>query len=108
MTSPNTSVNLPRDLDNSPIQVMAPSTIVNAAIGAASVATAIPTGAEILDIGASTDAWILFGTGASSVSNSTGMFMPKGVAIYRVPTGATHLCHIQDSVAGRISLTRLI
>lgn len=100
--------NLPRDQDNHPIQVLAPSTLVNAAVGGSSVATALPAVGEIVEIGVNTDAWILFGTSGSTVATSTGMFMPKGAAVYKVPPGATHLCHIQDTASGRISIVRLI
>lgn len=99
---------LPRDGDDHPIQVLAPSSLTNAAVGASSTASALPSGADIVEIGVNTDSWLLFGTSGSTVSNSTGHYMPKGCAIYRVPAGATHLCHIQDSASGRISILKLV
>lgn len=109
MASPkNIDSILPRDKDNHPIQVLAPSTLVNAAVGGSSVATALPSGGQVVDVATNTDCWVLFGTSGSTVSNSTGTFLPKGAVVWRVPDGATHLCHIQDSASGRISVTKMV
>jgi len=98
---------LPKDADNNPIQALAPGTIANAAVGAGSSALALPAGAEVVEVGASTDCWLVFGTSGVTSSNSTGLFMPKGAVVWRVPLGATHVAHIQDSASGRISVTKL-
>jgi hypothetical protein len=107
MADRTTDTQLAYDTDGSAIQVLAPGTPTNAAVGGSSAVTAIPTGAEILEISASTDCFILFTTSGGSVASTSGMFFPKGAAVYRVPSGATHVAHIQDSASGRIALTAL-
>lgn len=99
---------LPRDKDNEPIQVLTPSTITNAAVVVTSTASALPTGAQIVEVSTSTDSYILFGTSGSTVANTTGQFHPKGISLYTVPTGSTHLCHIRDTADGRISITKMV
>jgi hypothetical protein len=98
---------LPKDDNGQPIPVLAPGTVANAAVGASSATLAIPSGSKVVEVGASTDSWLVWGTSGSTSSNSTGMFFPKGVAVYSIPGGVTHIAHIQDSTAGRISITRL-
>ena len=100
--------NIPRDLDDVPIPVLSPGSLTNAAVTVSSLASAIPSGAEIVEIASSTDCYILFTTSGGSVTSSTGQVFPKGVNNYRVPAGATHVAHIRDSADGRISITRLI
>lgn len=99
---------LPRDQDNQPIQVLAPSSPTNVALAGTSTATALPAGSEIVDIGISEDAYIVFGTGSTTVSTSNGMFIPKGLITYRVPVGATHLAHIASSATGRLTIWKLV
>lgn len=99
---------VPRDLDDVPIQTLAPSTITNAAVGAASVVSALPSGAEIVEVAMDTDGYILFTTSGGSVSASTGQVFPKGVGVYRVPREATHVAHIRNTDSGRISITKLV
>jgi hypothetical protein len=98
---------LPRDGDDHAIQVLAPSSIANIAVTASSAQVTIPTGAQIVEIGASTDCWIVWGTNPTA-ANSTGMFVPKGTVVYKVPDGATKIAAIQDSANGRISVTQLV
>lgn len=99
---------LPRDNDSYPIQCLAPSTITNGPISSSSAVLVLPSGASIVEVGVSSDCWLLWGTSGSTVTTSTGMFMPKGSAIYRVPDGVTHIAAIQDTVSGRLSITKLI
>lgn len=107
MTEVAVSANIPRDLDDVPIPVLAPAALTNAAVAVASAVAALPTGAEIVEVASNTDCYILFTTSGGSVSSTTGQVFPKGVANYRVPLGATHLAHIRASEDGRISITRM-
>lgn len=107
--SKNVDSFLPRDQDNAPIPVLAPDTIVNVATGAASTATALPSGAQIVEIITTQNTWFEFGTDATSATSATSQYMPAGVAaVYKVPVGATHLAHIQDTAGGRIVITKLV
>lgn len=101
-------VNLPKDADAQPIQVLRPSTIVNVATSNSSTATPLPSGADLVEIAVTEDAYIEFGLTGTTAASSSSMFFPKGVAVYRVPIGATHLAHIRDTTNGRISITKLI
>ena len=103
-----TSATLATDSNAQGIQALAPDAIANAAVGAASAVTAIPTGAEIVEVATTTDSYIEFGTSGTSVASTTGMFFPKGAAVYHVPLGATHVAHIRASASGRITITKLI
>lgn len=98
---------LPRDLDNCPIQALAPGTPTNAALSGSSTDTTLPAGAEIIEVGVDQDAWILFSNGGTTVSSSNGQFLPAGVAVYRVPVNADTITHIQNDTSGRISITPL-
>lgn len=112
MSSPLSTVNLPTDADAQAIQALAPGTVVNDDIDGTTDNSALPSGtasgAGIVEVSTNTDCWILFGGSGVTVSNSTGMFFPKGTAVYRVPDTATHIAYIQDSAAGRISITSLV
>lgn len=101
------------DENSQPIQVLTPDTLVNALVSGSSTATAIAAlanglAAQVVEIGASTDCWILFGTGATTVATTTGTFMPKGAVVVGVPKGSTHLAHIQHTTGGRISITNQV
>lgn len=98
---------LPRDGDDHPIQVLAPGTPTNVSLAGTTTATALPSGADIVEIGLSEDGYVLFGTSGATSSASTGMFVPKGLVVYRVPSGATHLAHIAASSTGRLSIWKL-
>lgn len=97
------------DENSQPIPVLTPNhdTIANAAVTASSAATALPSGAKVVEIGLSTDAYFLFGTSGASVTSSTGQFMPKGTVVYGVPLGATHVAVIRSSADGRVTITEL-
>ena len=101
------SAQLPRDLDNYPIPVLSPGTPVNAAVGGASADTSLPTGAEIIEIGLTTGAYVLFSNGGTTVTSSNGQYIPAGAVVYRVPDGADTISHIQESASGRITITGL-
>lgn len=107
--SKNIQAAMPRDRDNAPVQVLTPDTITNAAVGGSSVATALPAGAEVVEVVSSTDCWVKFGTSGVSVASTSGMYLAAGAtAVWRIPENATHLAHIQASSGGRISITKLV
>lgn len=99
---------LPRDNDSYPVQCLAPSTVTNGPVTGSSAVLIMPTGASIVEVGVSTDCWVVWGTSGSTSTTSTGMFMPKGSGVFRVPDGVTHIAAIQDTASGRISITKLI
>ena len=103
-----TTVTMPTDANAAAVQTLSPSTIVNAALGAASVASPIPSGAVIVEVAVDQDAYIEFGLSGQTAVTTTSSFFPKGVAVYRIPDGATHLAHIRHTTSGRITMTSLI
>lgn len=103
----NVDSSLPRDPDDHPIQVLAPGAPTNVALAGTSTATELPAGSEIIELGLSEDGYVLFGTSGATSSFSTGMFIPKGLVVYRVPRDATHLAHIAASATGRLTIWKL-
>lgn len=90
------------------VQVLTPdhSTIVNAATSGTSAVSALPSGANIVEIAVTEDTWILFTTSGGSVASTTGEFMPKGAKVVGVPSDATHIAYLQDTTAGRITVVK--
>lgn len=70
------------------------------AVGAASSADVIPSGAKIIRVGIDTDCWIKFGTSGVTVTSTNGHYFPAGVEFFVVPDGATHLANIQHTSSG--------
>lgn len=65
-----------------------------------SSATALPSGAKMVRIGLDEDAWIRFGTSGATVAATNGHFFPKGVEVFVVPEGATHVAVISNGTNG--------
>ena len=103
-----TTVTMPTDSNAAAIQTLAPSTIVNVAVTGSSAATAIPAGAVVVEVAVDQDAYIEFGLSGQTAVTTSSSFFPKGVAVYRIPDGATHLAHIRHTTSGRITMTSLI
>lgn len=112
MASDVEGTRLPIDSNNNALQLLTPphqtTGVTNAALAAGSTATALPTGARVVEIAVQEDAFILFGLSGDTVSSTTGIFMPKGAVVYRVPDSSTHLIHLAASTTGRISITKLV
>lgn len=101
--------NLPRDASGSPMQALEQSTIMNAAVGAAAVATAKPSGAKIVFITATTDLYFRITASASAgTTSANGAFMAAGTGRAYDVSKATHIDHIRDSADGRITIEKLI
>lgn len=104
--------NLPEDANSNAIQVLTPD-VNNGVVGttgAASASVALPTATDIIQIVTQQDTWVKFGdSGVVAVAATAGnMLLLGGERAYRVPAGATHMAFIQDSAAGRLSVTCLI
>lgn len=98
---------IPVDLRGHPIQTLAPEVTAVLSFGAASNRVALPSGAELVRIGATQDCYIEFGNGSVTASGSS-IFMPKGSEIFRVPDGATHIAALQFNAGGQCSVTRMV
>jgi hypothetical protein len=113
MSSDVPSVRLPLDSNNNALQLLTPphqggaSAVTNATLNT-TLASAIPGGASVVEIGATEDAYILFGESGDVVSTTTGFFLPKGAVVYRVPESSTHVIHVSNGTAGRITITKLV
>ena len=105
---------LPVDADALPIQAVAladnRSTV---SISGSSSAVALPSGVtagRIIRLALDTDSYIRFGTGATTVSSSTGHLFPAGVEVLVVPKDCTHVAFIaadgSSTGAGTISEVR--
>lgn len=97
---------LSTDLRGHPIQALSPFENVSLPIGASSNRTALPADAEIVRIAASVDCFFRFGDGTVTTDGSGNIFT-KGVEVFRVPPGATHICTIQMTSGGTMSITKM-
>jgi hypothetical protein len=100
-----------RDQNGQVIQTLAPdgSTTAKSALTSGSVAVALPSGAEFVEIASTGNFHFLFGVSATVDTNDS--LFPAGSAIYRVPDGATHLSHIRADAASDalpITITKMI
>lgn len=100
-------ITLPVDRVCHPIQTLAADLNTFKAIGGVSDRVALPTGSEIVRVGVSNDCYALFGDNTVA-ADGTSMFLPKGVEVFRVPTGATHIAFIQSSAGGMASITKMV
>jgi hypothetical protein len=95
------------DSNGNPIPALRIGTIVNDTVTGTSRESAIPTGANCIEIASTTDCYITIGLTGGTAASTTGFFFPKGVAQYAVGENQTHLQYIQESAAGRITITKL-
>jgi len=102
-------VNLPRDASGNAAQVLEQSTIVNAAVGSTAAATALPTGAKVVYITATTDLYFrLTSSNSAGTTSSNGAFMAAGAGRPYDVSNQTHIDHIRDSADGRVTVEKLI
>jgi hypothetical protein len=86
---------LATDSNSHPIQAIELSDdAVAIAVGTSTSNDAIPTDAELIRIGLDVDAYIRFGASGVTVTTTNGHFFPKGIEIFVVPIGATHVANI--------------
>lgn len=73
---------------------------INAAVGAASVATKIRGPAVLISVGSAAGLYMRFGrANTTAVDSSNGFFRPAGsTIILSVPAGCTHILHIREAV----------
>lgn len=92
---------LPLDKRGYAIQALAPVARVGGTIGASSDRVQLPAGSSVVRVSASSDCYILFGTGSvTAVADNTSDLFPKGVEVMAVPPGATHMAVIQLTTGG--------
>ena len=110
MPAENTATKLPQDKDSATIQVLEPAAAVYLTTGGASSRVALPSGAEIVLIGASEACWLTFGDSGvvAAASTTPAILMPGGMIVLQVPAGATHIAGIQVSTGGPVSISRLV
>jgi len=76
--------------------------------GAASVAVELPAGSRVLEVRASEDTFILFGSvSAEAAPDETSDLFLRGVQILLVPEGATYCAVIQSTTTGVIQFRRV-
>jgi hypothetical protein len=76
--------------------------------GAASAAVELPVGSRVLEVRASEDTFILFGTAlVEAAPDETSDLFLRGVQVLLVPEGATHCAVIQSTTAGVIQFRRV-
>lgn len=99
---------MPRDASGNSVQALAPDTTANVAIGAASVTSALPAGAQIVRIASNAKCFFKFGGVAVTATGTDSMF-PLGVELFVVPVGATYIAAIQDgAVTGSLNITKMV
>ncbi len=97
---------LSQDLRGNPIQALSPYENVSVPVGASSNRVALPPDAEIVRLASSVDCFFRFGDSNVTVDGSGSVFT-KGVEVFRVPVGATHICAIQLTSGGLMSVTKM-
>lgn len=97
----------PIDNNGRPIPVLRAATIINTDVDGTTDRTLLGTTAAIFEVAATVDCWLRFGDSTVTVAATTGMFFPKGVAVYSVSEAQTHLAYIDNGTTGRISITEL-
>jgi hypothetical protein len=107
-------LNLAKDKHDRDIQALAPleATVANVTIGGASASVALPAGARVVEVAASSACRMAFGNSGVTATATSRLF-PAGVSVYKVPedasgVAATHLAVIQYSGStGDVTVTRL-
>lgn len=91
------NVDMPKDVDGKAVQTLAPveSSVVQLVISAGNARTALPTGANIVELAANDTCRVKFGDSNVDATSGTSRIFPAGVAIYRVPAEATHIAVTQ-------------
>lgn len=81
-----------------------PAQVATGTAGAASSRITLPSGAEVVRVACINDLYFRFGDSTVTAAG-TDSFMPKGVEVFKVPSGATHLAIIQHTTGGVVSVT---
>jgi len=91
------NADLPKDVDGHSIQTLAPveSTVAQVVIAGGNQRVALPTGANIIEIACNDVCRIKLGDSTVDATSGTSRIFPPGAAVYRVPSGATHLAVTQ-------------
>lgn len=97
---------LSTDLRGHPIQALSPVENVSLPIGASSNRVALPPDSEIVRLAASVDCFFRFGN-STVTTDGTGNIFTKGVEVFRVPPDATHICTIQMTSGGVMSISKM-
>jgi hypothetical protein len=101
---------LPKDRDSLPIQVLSvqEDTVVQANIAAGNNRVALPAESEIVEVAASDNCRIAFGTSTVDVTVGTRRVFPMGSAVYKVPPGATHIAvTTYNASSGVVTVARM-
>lgn len=112
----HTATELPRDADNAPIQTLAPveSTVAGFLLAATSNPTALPSGAEIVEVAVTGNCKFAFGASGVNATTGTARVLTPGVYIYRVPFTAYNVLadHFDavtvDGSTGRVTVARMV
>jgi hypothetical protein len=102
---------LPKDRDGDAIQVLSveESTVLQLDITGANDREALPANAEVVEIAASNTCRIVFGDSSVDATVGVRRIFPIGVAVYRVPLGATHIACVQvDGSTGFVTVARMV
>lgn len=101
---------LPKDRDSIPMQVLSvqEDTVVAANIAGGNNRVALPADSEIVEIAASDVCRVKFGTSTVDATVGTARVFPQGVAVYKVPPGATHVAVTNyNASAGIVTIARM-
>ena len=111
MISSGTVPNLHKDANAAPIQVLIPddASVVQITIGAGNQSTSLPSGAVIVEICATDDCRVAFGTSGVDATSGVKRAFTKGAAVYKLPDTATHVACTQiGTSSGFLTITRLV
>jgi len=99
---------LKTDINGRALQSLTPSTTsVNGAISGSSVRIALPTGASVIRVAATSNCYLEFGD-VTVVAASTDMVFPTGVEVLSVNPSWTHVAIIQVGAdTGVLSVTEM-
>ena len=105
-----TNASLPYDVNGAMIQTLAPDedTVVQVSIAAGNNTSPLPTNAQIVEVASSDLCRIKFGDSGVDATSGVARLFPLGVAVYRVPVGATHVaCTRVGTSTGLVTVASL-
>lgn len=102
---------LPVDANARPIQVLSPdeTTVATFALATTSNPTALPTGAEIVEVAVTGNCKFAFGTSGVNATVGNVRILTPGVYTYHVPKGADHFDAVTvGGSTGNISVAKMV
>lgn len=102
---------LPKDLTDRSVQVLAPDVVDVIATTATSARITLTNPTEIVMLSVIEAVWVAFGDGAVVAvigTDAVSFLIPGGGVTVAVPAGATHVAAIRDNTNGKLCIAKLL